>query len=242
MIPDLLGRLRCRPPGGRTACHLCYDTTGASTAIRQNRAFLSRHPTSLFQVIHNALSWRADESQTKFLRATTASQEPQGVQLPELQSLLGRWIRQKAEVAGPFPIAGSLRPPETLLARHRTSLSAVSIRPSARFTSPKAPVFFIAVTSRDKGDAVRDRKAVSSAFGLFDPESGVELFPPLEIGSDRDRVWTFPRCPNVGPRGRRRSGVRYRHDESRSYPCLRFRSRHQSAQTNSDSPQRDWRL
>jgi hypothetical protein len=181
MIPDLLadiGGALQRELAGNPAFETLHELRAA---INQNHAFLSRHPTSLFQVLHNALSWRADDTQAKFFRATTASQEPQGEPLPELRMLLDRWIREKIEVNGPFTMAASLRPPQHSNDAEQSIGSFDSTIRSLYFS--KSPSALIAVASRDKGDAVRDHKPVRSAFGLFDPESGVELFPPLEVGS-----------------------------------------------------------
>jgi hypothetical protein len=63
------------------------------------------------------------------------------------------------------------------------SPSEVSIRRSSRSTSSANPSALIAVTTREVADAVRVGKSVRGEIGLFDPESGVELFPPLEVGS-----------------------------------------------------------
>ena len=153
-------------------------------AIRQNAAFLGRHPTALFQVIHNALSWNANDSRAEFFRVSTTIQEPPGNLPDELRSLLGLWIRQKAGMIGPFPMAGSLRPPEDVPgAGQDQSIGSFHSRIlSLQFAGN--PALLIAVSSRDKGDAAQDRKPVRGTIGVLDTGSGVELFPPLEISSE----------------------------------------------------------
>lgn len=181
MIPDLLadfGGALQREFAGNSARATLHELR---TAIHHNQAFLSRHPTSLFQVLHNRLAWRADETQAMFFRAAPATPKTQGVQIPELQSLLRRWITQKLEVSGPFTIAASLRPPQHSNDTAQSIGSFDTAILSLYFT--QEPSALVAVTTREVADAVRDGKSVRGDIGVFDPESGVELFPPLEVGS-----------------------------------------------------------